>query len=196
MHLFTKHVGSPDFDCPIDDRGEIELDTHVALVMAAHVREFLEWEAAVDGLGYRMVKEDGQFALIPRDVHMEQSIRLAYMLTEMTWAKSLMDSKEGVSTVSLEKAAGFLSEKLGDRIVEHVHGPIERIRFNYPALVFTNASLLPAEGLYEEEAASLEQFANELMVSESELLEFQLTANLRLHELLRIHARFLFSCSF
>lgn len=195
-HLVAKHFGTPNFNCPVDDRDDVDENAVCALVLACHVRQFHEWEALVDGLGYR-VREIAprRYSIESRDPTLERAIRLGFVQTEMRFAATAKRAVQG-DTIVLRKAAEFISKKLGHRIIQRVKKPVDRLRFEFPSPLFTDKNLLACEGFFEEEVRALEHYSHEWMLDGNELLDFEVADRVRLRDLLRAQRIFQFVAHF
>ena len=178
-HLVATHFGTPNFNCPVDDRDDVTENALCALVMASHVRRFRDWEVLVDGLGYRMREVAlHQYSIESPDTALERAIRLGYVQTEMQFAaaKQRRVSKE---FLTLREAAEAVSRRHGNRIVQRVRKPIDRFRFEFPLFLFVDKNFLASDGFFEEEARELSHYSREWMLERDELLDFEVARRVR-----------------
>ena len=190
-HLYYSKIsfGAPNIKHPITTNTE---QAEKALVVAAKIKVFQEYEVLVDALNYKITLESSSNTLTmsPPDENLERAIRVGYILSEMQFFSFHLRNKSE-ELVSIEKMGAKFHEVMGGKFITLIEEPIPRYVFAIP----TNEKLseiLAHNSLYEEEVQAFQYAQKEWLIEHERMRDFEVTDGLTLWDISKAQRLFSF----
>jgi|GEM_PF-4830229 len=183
LHLFSENVGEFNPVVPIGQSSDAEAACDQAIVTAALIRKFHEWEILVDGIGYQVVKSaESTFSLTPPSEDFEKSLGVGFILSQFSYIASHRRVTRAGNVLSIERLAKLAWDKnvVRGRLREI---PFDAIRLDYSTRLY-EPEFLGSDELYEEELVAVEHFVGEWLLDVDELLDFAVAKDVRIRDLL------------
>jgi hypothetical protein len=186
VHLYYENVGIPKQNTILDDRPFLAGEYERMLVSAARVRVFQESEVFVDVLDYKLTlaHKPHSVTLSAPVPELDKAYRLGLIQTLMAKPK-VPPAGQQEEVLTLEKAGSDLYGILGTQFVGVKEHPAQRYVFSFP-LAEPLQKLLNQDQFFADELRLLDAASRDLMIPIRDLLDFLVTPDVSIRDLLRV----------
>lgn len=162
------------------------------VLAAAKIRRFYEFEILIDRYGYSLTaspENSKLFTLLPPSDDFEKAYRYGYITTDQQFQIKSLAEYKNENIVKLEDVGSELYDRFSEYLIHLIEEPKTRYVMMQPLHPKFQA-IISHDTLFSEEYYEVDRLSKEWHVSHEEILNFNLTDDVTMMDLLKIHRYF------
>jgi hypothetical protein len=186
LALYGNEIGELTHNPAINERGLLDGFYLGALISAAHVSAFREWEFQIDRQGYRLVATGtpGEYRLTHPSPEFHRSVQLGFIQVFQQRVIKTFDWLEDEGKSFHDYAPKLMKEMEEAGLIRLLEQPTARYRFDFPEEIL---QLTASVGeLFLEERLALLGASRDLLTSPQEILDFKIQEGLTFRDLFQV----------